>query len=188
MITLLRIFAFVLPLGLDTFAIAVSLGMRGVHPLRPAVVFALFETAMPLIGLTIGGVVGRWLETPAAYLGGLILVTIGLHTIREAVQNGVERQGAAFTSFHTIFSAGFGISMDEIAVGFALGALRLPILPVLGAIAVQTLIVTVSGILVGRVVSRISGMQTSRLARIAAGGVFILLGSYLVLERMFSAS
>jgi putative Mn2+ efflux pump MntP len=44
-----------------------------------------------------------------------------------------------------------GISMDEIAIGFPLGALRLPIVAVLGAIAIQTFLVTASGIIAGRI-------------------------------------
>jgi len=35
-----KIAAFVLPLGLDTFAVAIALGLRTVNPLRPALVFA----------------------------------------------------------------------------------------------------------------------------------------------------
>jgi hypothetical protein len=36
-----RIAAFVLPLGLDTLALAVALGLRGMKPLKPAMVFAV---------------------------------------------------------------------------------------------------------------------------------------------------
>ena len=84
--------------------------------------------------------------------------------------------------------AGLGISMDEIAIGFPLGALRLPIVTVLGAIAIQTFVVSVGGILVGRKISQRLGMQASRLAGLAAGAAFVLLGSYLILERIFSKS
>jgi len=47
---LARIVAFVLPLGLDTLAIAIALGLQGQSPLRPALLFVVFETTMPLIG------------------------------------------------------------------------------------------------------------------------------------------
>ena len=77
---LARIVAFVLPLGLDTLAIAIALGLQGQSPLRPALLFVVFETTMPLIGIVIGRVVGLWFETPAAYLGGLILLAVGFHT------------------------------------------------------------------------------------------------------------
>jgi putative Mn2+ efflux pump MntP len=151
---LARIVAFVLPLGLDTLAIAIALGLQGQRPgqrpLRPALLFVVFETTMPLIGIVIGRV--------------------------------------ALDSLRGIILAGLGISMDEIAIGFPLGALRLPIVAVLGAIAIQTFLVTAGGILVGRKISQRLGMQTSRLAGLAAGAAFVLLGSYLILERIFSQS
>jgi putative manganese efflux pump len=81
---LARIVVFVLPLGLDTLAISIALGLQGHRPLRPALLFVAFETTMPLIGIIIGRVIGFWFETPAAYLGGLILIGVGLHTMREA--------------------------------------------------------------------------------------------------------
>ena len=97
----------------------------------------------------------------------------------------VESKRFALDSLRGIILAGVGISMDEIAIGFPLGALRLPIVAVLGAIAIQTFLVTAGGILVGRKISQRLGMRTSRLAGLAAGTAFVLLGSYLILERIF---
>jgi manganese efflux pump family protein len=179
-----RIVAFVLPLGLDTLAIAIALGLQGQSPLRPAILFVVFETTMPLVGIVIGRVVGLWFETPAAYLGELILLAVGFHTVREARHDKNEVQRLALDSLRGIILAGLGISMDEIAIGFSVGALHLPIVAVLGAIAIQTFLVTVGGILVGRKINQKLGMQTSRLAGLAAGAAFLLLGSYLILERL----
>jgi len=183
---LARIVAFVLPLGLDTLAIAIALGLQGHHSLRPAILFVIFETTMPLIGIVIGTVVGLWFETPAAYLAGLILLAVGVHTVREARHRENEVQRFALLSPRGIILAGLGISMDEIAIGFPLGALRLPIAAVLGAIAIQTFLVTIGGILIGRKISQRLGKQTSRFAGIAAGAAFLLLGTYLILERLLS--
>jgi len=116
-----RIVAFVLPLGLDTLAIAVALGLRGQRPLRPALLFVVFETTMPLIGIVIGRVVGLWFEAGAAYLGGLILLAVGLHMLQEARFRQDAAQGIGLDSRRAIVLAGLGISMDEIAIGFPLG-------------------------------------------------------------------
>lgn len=128
---LARIVAFVLPLGLDTLAIAIALGLQGERPLRPALLFVAFETTMPLIGIVIGRVVGLWFETPAAYLGGLILLGVGIHTVSEARHRENQVQRFAFGSLRGIILAGLGISMDEIAggSGFHLGrfAFRSPV-------------------------------------------------------------
>jgi hypothetical protein len=78
--------------------------------------------------------------------------------------------------------------MDEIAIGFPLGALRLPIVAVLGAIAIQTFLVTVGGILIGQKIGLRLGVQASRLAGIAAGVAFLLLGGWVIFGRLFFRS
>jgi len=180
----LRIAAFVIPLGFDTFAVAVALGLRGLHPLRPALLFALFETAMPLIGILLGRYVGLRFGTLAIYLGSIILIGIGLHTLRETLERDKETASLSFESVRGILLAGLGISTDEIAMGFPLGALGLPIVAVLAAIAVQAFFATVAGILIGRRIGTALGRRTSRIAGIMAGAAFLLLGSYLLVERI----
>jgi putative Mn2+ efflux pump MntP len=179
-----RISAFVIPLGFDTFAVAVALGLRGLRPLRPALCFALFETAMPLIGILVGRYVGLRFETLAVYIGAIILIGIGIHTLRETLERDNETASLSFESVRGTLLAGLGISTDEIAMGFPLGALGLPIVAVLTAIAVQAFFVTAAGILLGRRIGTALGRMASRIAGIVAGVAFLLLGIYLLLERM----
>ena len=74
--------------------------------------------------------------------------------------------------------AGLGVSTDEIAMGFPLGALDLPVGPVLLALGVQTFLATTVGILIGGRISSIAGRRASRTAGVAAGIAFVLLGCY----------
>lgn len=179
----LRIIAFVIPLGFDTFTVAVALGLGSVHPLRPALLFALFETAMPLIGIAVGHYAGRWFATPAAYLGALIIIGIGLHTLYETIQGDDEVRTLSFDSVPGTLLAGVGISTDEMAMGFPLGASGLPIGAVLAAIAVQAFVVSATGIVIGRRIGVTLGRRTAHVAGMAAGAAFLLLGGYLLAER-----
>jgi putative Mn2+ efflux pump MntP len=180
----LRIAAFVIPLGFDTFAVAVALGLRGLRPLRPALLFSLFETAMPLIGILVGRYLGFRFGALAVYLGAIILIGLGIHTLRETLEPNNKTALLSFESVRGTLIAGLGISTDEIAVGFPLGALGLPIIPVLAAIAVQAFLVTAAGILLGRRIGTALGVMASRIAGIAAGTTFLLLGMYLLVERI----
>lgn len=184
---LLKIAAFVVPLGFDTVAVAVILGLRGLRPLRPALTFAFFEAAMPVVGLLLGRVVGARFEAPAVVLGGILLLAVALYMLKEALQDEDETDNLSFTSLRTAALAGFGISMDELAIGFPMGTSGLPVPQTIGAIAAQAFIVTYVGMVAGTRLSRSLGERTSRIAGLIAAGAFALLGIYLILERFVPA-
>lgn len=177
-----KIAAFVLPLGFDTFAVAIALGMRNVKPLRPTITFTVFEGLMPLIGIAIGSAVGRWAERPAAYGGAALVAVVGLHTIREAFQHAPDDKPPTFSTPGGIALAGLGISADEIAIGFPLGTLHLPVIVVLTAIGLQTALVTSIGIIIGRSIAESLGRHAAKAATLIAGFAFVLLACYLAIE------
>ena len=177
-----RVIAFVLPLGFDTLGIAVALGLRGMEPWRPALVFTMFETVMPIFGIIVGRVVGDRFSEPAEIAGGLILIGIGFHAFREALGKEGDPQQVSFASLRAAVVSGVGISMDELAVGFPLGVARLQIGTVLVTIAVQTFLVTAGGILIGSRIGAALGRRASRYARVIAGAAFCAVGIWLILE------
>ena len=178
----LKIVAFVLPLGLDTLAIAIALGLRDLSPWRPAFTFATFEGIMPIFGIVLARIVGLRFETAAVVMGGIILIGIGVHAIREAMLGEEGTEGVSFSSFRASFVSGLAISTDELAIGFPLGASGLPIATVLIAIAVQTLFVTALGIALGNRVGSALGRRASRYAGVAAGIAFSAVGLWLIIE------
>jgi putative Mn2+ efflux pump MntP len=178
----LKIVAFVLPLGLDTLAIAIALGLRGLNPWRPALIFAIFEGIMPIFGIVLARIVGLRFETATVVVGGIILIGIGFRAIHEALLGEEGGEGLSFSSLRASLVAGLAISTDELAVGFPLGASGLPIATVLIAIAVQTFFVTALGIAVGNRVRAALGRRASRYAGIAAGIAFSAVGLWLILE------
>lgn len=179
----LKIAAFVVPLGLDTLAVAVALGVRGVGPLRPALAFAFFEAVMPLVGLLLGHLAGARFETPAVVAGGIILLAVAAYIAKEALEDEDEAENLSFTSLKTAAFAGLGISMDEVAIGFPMGTSGLPVPETIAAIALQAFVVTLVGIAVGKRLSEAFGRRTSRLAGLVAAGAFALLGIYLIAQR-----
>ena len=177
-----KIAAFVIPLGFDTFAVAVLLGLRDIRPLRPALTFALFEAVMPLIGLLIGRLVGARFETPAVVLGGIVLLGVAIYMLKEALEDEDEAEKLSFSTVRTAALAGFGISMDELAIGFPMGTSGLPIPETIAAIAAQAFVVTFLGILVGARLGRGLGQRMSKVAGIVAAAGFALLGVYLIAQ------
>src|SRR5438445_3918033 len=76
--------ALVVPLGLDTFAVAAALGISGLprhDRLRVTLLFTTFETGTPLIGFLGGAAVG-WAAGDAAELIAIaILIGLGAHLL-----------------------------------------------------------------------------------------------------------
>lgn len=179
----LAIAAFVIPLGFDTLAVSIALGLRGTNPWRPALLFAAFEVMMPVAGIILGRYAGARLESLAGYLGGIIIVAVGVHTLREAFQHEGEIGRLSLRGARGIVATGLAVSTDEMAIGFPLGALRLPVGAVLAAIAFQAFVATAGGILVGNKIGTRLGERAARLSGIVAGTAFILLGIWLVGER-----
>jgi putative Mn2+ efflux pump MntP len=76
-----KLLALILPLGLDTFAVAAALGALGIVPerrLRLSFLFAAFEAGMPLIGLAVGAPLGRAIGSAADYVAIGLLIVFGL--------------------------------------------------------------------------------------------------------------
>lgn len=66
--------------------------------------------------------------------------------------------------------------------GFGLGLVRLPVVPVITAIAVQAVLASQLGLALGH---RVSERFTERAEQLAAAAL-ILLGTYLITERLFA--
>jgi len=77
----LKLLAFVLPLGLDSFAVAAAIGAAGPvtagQRLRISVIFVAFEAGMPLIGLTLGNSLAHAIGDIADYLVAVAVIGVG---------------------------------------------------------------------------------------------------------------
>lgn len=176
-----HIAAFVVPLSLDTLALAIALGLRGgVSPLRVALVCAIFEGSMPAIGAALALMEPEKFTTWAVYVGSAILIAVGIHALREASEGEEEAVKISFTSLRSMTFAGFAISTDELAVGFPLAATGLPILTTLVVVAVQAFFVAYVGVSFGRRL----GHGAAKYAGVAAGIAFIALGVLLAIEQI----
>ena len=183
---MLKLLAFVLPLGLDSFAVAAAIGATGVRGwqarLRISAIFVGFEAGMPLIGLAAGDGLARAIGPVADYVAGAAVIAVGVW-ILVSRDEGEEHAGRiAAASGPAIIALGLSISTDELAIGFSLGLSRLPAVPVIIAIGVQALIVSQLGLAIGAAVSE----RFREHAEQVAGAALIALGCCLVIERVIS--
>ena len=184
---LLKLAALVLPLGLDTFAVAAALGIAGLAPrerFRVSLLFSAFEAGMPLVGFLAGFAAGAALGNVADLVAIAVLIALGVFLVwPKADSDEVGRAGLlARTHGWAVIGLGVSISLDELAIGFSLGLARLPAVPVIIAIGVLALIASQLGLALGAL---ISGHLRER-AQQLAGVALILLGGYLVTQRALS--
>jgi putative Mn2+ efflux pump MntP len=183
---LAKLLALVLPLGLDTFAVAAAIGIVGITPARRrriSAVFTAFEAGMPLIGLALGAPLGRALGGAAEYVAIAVLIGFGLYTLLGSQEDDADGERIAdlaeMRGWRSV-ALGISISLDELAIGFTLGLLRLPVALVIALIAAQTLIVTQLGLRLGDRLGRRTREGAERLAGVA----LTVLGIVLLAERL----
>jgi manganese efflux pump family protein len=182
---MLKLLAFVLPLALDSFAVAAAVGASqvttGWQRLRISLIFVIFEGGMPLIGLALGSVLARGIGRVADYLAAVAVIGIGCWMLLAGAGDEEARASRILTSRGlALVGLGISISLDELAIGFSIGLIRLPVSAVIVAIAVQAFLAAQLGLALG---ARIAERWRERAEKVA-GIALILLGTYLIVRQL----
>ena len=181
---MLKLLAFVLPLGLDSLAAAAAIGavrtVRARDRLRISLIFLVFEAGLPLVGLGLGAALASGIGTVAEFLAGGAVVAVGAWMLLAGDDDADKPGRLAGSRGWALVALGLSISMDELAIGFSLGLARIPIAGVVIAIAVQAFAAAQIGLAVG---ARIGERWRER-AEMTAGIALILLGVYLIITRL----
>lgn len=163
--------ALVLPLGLDTFAASAALGAAGAPARRATVLLAAAEAGMPLVGLALGAPLGRAIGELAEWAAIAVLVGLGIYGLLEREDATTPRHAGlgALAARHGAAAVlvALMVSVDELALGFTLGLLGLPIVPALAAIAAQALVLSQLGFTLGARLSSRVQEDAERLAAVA---------------------
>ena len=190
---MLRVFtiaALVLPLAIDTFVLGTALGVAGVaktERLRTSLVLTAFEAGMPLVGFVAGAVIGGAIGQLADYFAAAVLGGTGAWMLRP----GSGKEGEAEHDVRVLASArgwavvllGLSISVDELAVGFGVGLLRLPLLLLVGVIAAQAFFAAQLGMRLGSHIAT----RARRAAGKVAGALLLLAALLVIAEKLVAA-
>jgi manganese efflux pump family protein len=176
-------------LGLNNLAASIAIGLSGVDRaarVRVAVAFGAFEAAMPLVGLLIGHQLSHALGSAAHIVGGLLLIAVGAQisiaaarTAHQPAARTADQPAArsadgspppvADASLGRLLLLGAGLSIDNLVVGFALGAYRAPLVVSVAVIAA----VSVGLSLVGLELGARLGTRVGRRSELLSGIVLI---------------
>ena len=126
---------------------------------------------MPIVGLVVGARLGRVVGVWADYGAAALLILVGVLAIREALSDDDDDDKAPSVEGRQLLLTALAVSLDELAVGFSLGVLHVPVAPALAYIAVQALAVTFLGLSFGRRI----GARLGERAELVSGVVLTLL-------------
>ena len=159
--------------GLSNFAGAIGIGLSGIDTrtrIRVGLAFGFFEALMPLIGLLIGqaaaGYIGHHLT---GYVAGGILILTGAYTIWQGW--GLEKK-AKPQGDRSLLVTALALSIDNLAVGFALAVYHIQIVLAAATMAAVSVVMSLVGLELG---SRL-GKRVEGLSEEIGGTVLILVG------------
>jgi putative Mn2+ efflux pump MntP len=170
-----------LSLGLSNFAAAVGIGVSGIDTRtrwRVGVIFGLFETAMPIVGMLLGRGLASTLGHAAHWIGAALLIATGLYAIVQGIRSphrSQDQDPAAPAGQRTgrLLVTGAALSIDNLAVGFALGTFHVS----LAAAAVIIGAVSVTLSLIGLELGNRIGAKTGERGELLGGLVLIGVGA-----------
>jgi putative Mn2+ efflux pump MntP len=179
-------------LGLSNFAAAIGIGVsgtRGRAMVPIAVVFGAFEAGMPVLGVALGQGVAASLGQAARWLGGAVLIVIGVTSLilawrkprgpREPPGPGTGRDAASWR-LGRIVASGLALSADNLAAGFALGAYHTGLAQAAAVFGAVSVVMSLAGLELGARLGAGAGDRSEMVASViliavgtaVAAGVF----------------
>jgi putative Mn2+ efflux pump MntP len=161
--------------GLSNFAGAIGIGLSGIDArtrLRVGIAFGLFEALMPIIGLLLGQAVAGHLGHIAKYVGSAILIVVGAYTIVQGRRVPSEPRAPVRLRTHRLLVMALALSIDNLAVGFALAVYQINIVLAAATMGVISVALSLLGLELG---SRL-GSRVEAWSEELGGAVLILVG------------
>lgn len=167
-----------LSLGLSNFAASIGIGISGVDAgtrWRVGLVFGLFEAGMPIVGLLLGRGLAGALGGATRWIGAGLLIATGLWAVVQSLRGrgrDDDDQSVVGQSTGRLLVTGAALSVDNLAVGFALGSYHVS----LAAAAVIIGAVSVGLSLLGLELGSRLGAKTGENGELLGGAVLIGVG------------
>jgi manganese efflux pump family protein len=172
-------------LAMDAFAVSISCGLSDAkntsrNALKAGIAFGLFQGGMTAVGWLAGCSFRAWIENIDHWVAFALLGIIGAKMIWEALDG--ENECIALTSFKVLITLAFATSIDALAVGISLSALKTDIIfPVL-MITVITFALSYFGVFLGKMIG--CNAKFKKCIDIFGGVVLVGIGLKILLEHI----
>jgi len=160
-------------LGMDAFSVGLGMGMFRLslrQIFKIGIMIGIFHVWMPLVGMIAGRFLSDQFGAIASYLGGGLLILLGIQMIRSSFKEDEESLIAPVGKGLLFFA--FGVSLDSFSAGLTLGIYGAKTLLVLICFGAVATILTWAGLLLGRRVQGWLGQYSEALG----GGILLAFG------------
>jgi putative Mn2+ efflux pump MntP len=182
LITLTKVIAVAIAVGLDVLAVSVGVGVARLAwdaSVRVGAAFASSEIIMQVVGYGLGTGAGKMIGEVASYVGFALLAVVGAFMLRSSMGDDSEAEFDATRGAGLLLTS-LSISLDSLGVGFALPGVSIPLVPLLITVSISTVIFTFVGLEFG---ARL-GERYEKGAERAAGIILIVLAVLFTIEHV----
>jgi len=172
-------------LGVDAFSVAIGIGAANhkkswTPVLRLAASFGLFQFLMPIIGWLAGLTVVEMIASFDHWIAFGLLALVGGKMIWEGFEKEHDEEKDDQTRGWPLLVLSIATSIDALAVGFSFSVLKSQILLPAIIIGIVCFLMTVIGMIFGKVLARIFGKKVE----IFGGLVLISIGIKIMMDHM----
>lgn len=183
---LVSIFLIALGLSVDSFAASVCSGLaikkiRFLQAVKIAFFLALFQGGMPVIGWFIGWEINELIKDFDHWIAFILLAGLGSKMIYESLSNNEEDSSFNPLKLTVLIGISVATSIDALVIGFSMALIDVIIWWPAVIIGLVTFIASMLGMLLGKKI----GSQTSKRFEVAGGIVLILIGLRILIEHLF---
>lgn len=138
-------------LSMDAFSLGIGVGMVGIRLreiLKVSITIGLFHIGMPIVGILVGAYLSDLVGDIAVFIGGGVLMAIGLHMLWNGFVNG--DQMVLRTKGFGLMIFAFSVSLDAMTVGFSFGLIEVNRLLAISLFGIMGGAMSYFGLLLGR--------------------------------------
>ncbi|WP_138469084.1 manganese efflux pump MntP family protein [Poseidonocella sp. HB161398] len=170
-------------MSVDAFIASLGKGTSAPRPdlattLRTGAIFGVVEAVTPLLGWLAGVAASQYVAAVDHWIAFALLGGVGLHMVLQAWTRREEAPRAS--SFWATVATAIGTSIDAMAVGVSLAFLQVNIVLIALAIGATTMVMSSTGLLLGRFI----GARFGRIAETLGGVALFAIGAMILKEHL----
>jgi len=170
----------------DTLAVSLTTGLTlnrvsFAQALRMAIVLAIFQAAMPLIGWYLGTQIRNYISEFDHWFAFVLLSIIGGKMIIESFKKEEEKKDFNPLKLTVLIGIAIATSIDALVVGVSFAFIDINILLAIFIIGFLTFMVAMTGIFIGKKTGNLFGSKVE----ILGGIILILIGLKILIQHLF---